>query len=173
MMTRQFYIGLAAFISVIVIVVAISIATTPPQRPATNQATNSPSAAALSKDGIVPYIDAVTGESVSDSLNKVPEIASQAPSVQIDGLDALYGTSLTDQQVNAVQTMLTNFLAAHGGLSNIKAGIKNDQVDRDVTRPIFTFTLIVTRPQQTYQVTVQADPSNPAATPRVTFKEVR
>ncbi len=102
----------------------------------------------------IRFTDAVTGQTLNDIVGEDSSLAGdtgERPSVTIGGIDALYN-NLTDDQASNTQTIINNFLMARSGLASVRAGIQNDVVT--IKGNTVNFTLVVQRPQATYNVTV-------------------
>lgn len=166
------YIAIAAIISLVIIVVALNSITAGPTSVSRPSATSSlpPNYAS---DTNIPYTNAITDERMTDSPNKMLEVTSRAPTVQVDGLDAIYSTNLSNKQADSVHTAIIHYLAARAGVAIVKAGIQNQQITRSGDSMSFSFILMVYQPEITaYNVTVQLDPTDPlGGIPNLLFKD--
>lgn len=124
-------------------------------------------------NGSAQFIDGITGQNVTDitgedsSTNLAPDAPYQSH-VSIGGIDTLYN-NLTNDQASSVQTAINNYLMARSGLADVQAGIKNDDIAQNGNQ--LQFTLVVIKPQASYQVTVQTT-SQYQSIPSVTFKQI-
>lgn|GEM_PF-2217869 len=124
-------------------------------------------------DGSVQFTDSITGQTATDivgednSTNLAPDTTYQSH-VSINGIDSLY-EDLTNDQASSVQTTMNNYLMARSGLADVQGEIKGNTITQNGNQ--LQFTLVIIKPQATYQVTVQAA-SQYQSIPDVTFKQV-
>lgn len=121
---------------------------------------------------IVHYTSRITGLSATDLPGQDAGTVSNTlspPTASIEGADALYDSLDTDQAI-ATQDILSDFLMAHSGLDTVHAGIKTAKMIQ-LSTTHWRLTLLVIKPQATYQVDVQF--ANLTQTiPTVTFKRL-
>lgn len=123
----------------------------------------------------IQYTDAITGQS-QQSLTIESTGTTQMPGsilpprVTINGFDAVSTMLNNVDQISSLQSELQNFLFAHAGLTNVRAGIKEGSLKQPTSDSV-TFTLVVIRPQATYQVNAQLD-NDYNLVKNVTFKQV-
>lgn len=137
---------IAGGISILLIAVLAVSLLTRHTTPTTNQAETS-----------VSYTNAVTRQASTDIVQQTSDLSPGVPTqpgVTIDDIDGLYSYYTTDQAANA-QSVINDFLMAHSGLANVHAGVKDNTFTQ--TGNQVTFTIVVDRPQVSYQVSVTAD----------------
>jgi len=123
----------------------------------------------------VQYTDAITGQPQqvltieSTGTTQMPG-SILPPRVTIAGFDAVSTMLDNVDQISSLQSELQNFLFAHAGMTNVRAGIKAGSLSQPTSDSI-TFTLVVIRPQATYQVKAQLD-NDYNLVKNVTFKQV-
>ncbi len=150
---------LAVILAVVILIVSLTTRSQAPTTPTSN--------------GTVSYTNAITGQSGQDHPGQSSvqgEVSVGIPSVTIDGFANIFNY-MTNDQAGSTQATINNFLLAQSGLANVSAGIKDNVITRIDSQAI-QFTLVVLRPQSTYQVTIQF--ANQSQTvPTVTFKQVK
>ena len=105
----------------------------------------------------VDYTNAITKQASTDIVQQTSDLSPGIPTqpgVTIDDIDGLYSYYTTDQAANA-QSAINDFLMAHSGLANVHAGVKDNTYTQ--TGNQVTFTIVVDRPQVSYQISVTAD----------------
>src|SRR4051812_23589430 len=89
-----------------VLLVAIVITLSLPRPASKSSSTNSNKTAAAGPS--VSYTDAITNQPAGDFTDKAPEIVTHMPNVQINGIEKLYATYLSDEQAVQARAIITN-----------------------------------------------------------------
>ncbi len=102
----------------------------------------------------VQYTNAVTGSAASDIIGETSGLDPNAVTfsgVTIDGIDVIYPYLTNDQASNA-QDIVSDFLMARSGLNDVHGAVKDNLITQ--TGNQISFTLVVMKPQVTYQVII-------------------
>jgi hypothetical protein len=152
-----------------VLLIAIVIALSLPRRAPQSSSTNSNKTAAMGPS--VSYTDAITNQPAGDFTDRTPEIVTHLPNVQINGIEKLYATYLSDEQAVQARVIITNYLQARAGDTPVQATIADKTINLASSNNSLQFTLVSLRPVIRYLVTITVADQSGTVVPTVTFKQ--